>query len=326
MQYGLVVPTYGDWGDPAAIRDGVRAAEDLGFDTVWFGDHVVVPTYAAHISPPNWFEPLASAFVAAGATKRIRFGVDVLVLPVREPVWLSQLVASADQMCGGRLTLGVGVGYIRGEFAALAPTRYERRGAVADEFLDALHELWETEGPLSFQGEWVQFEDVMAEPKPLQQPFPLWVGGNAPVALRRAALRGTGWHPLFPTPEVYANGRRRILELRHEAGLEAPFTFSYSCPMTRIAMSPEEMTFGIGRAQDLPTPPDYSYSPPAPTSSDGRPMFIGTPEQVADDVKVFEGAGVEHLALRFSAGHHPNDIDDFIDQARRFRDLVVPAS
>src|SRR5687767_11622515 len=88
-RYGVVVPTSGPWADAGMVRDAVMAAEDLGYDTVWFGDHVVIPDYAAHLSPPAWLEPLATAAVCAGATSRIRFGTDVLVLPYRNPVYLS---------------------------------------------------------------------------------------------------------------------------------------------------------------------------------------------------------------------------------------------
>src|SRR5205085_8571473 len=102
----------------------VQALEELGYHTVWFGDHVVIPDYAKHLSLPRWLEPLSCVFVGAGSTRRIRFAVDVLVLPYRDPVWLSQLLASADRLSGGRLTLGVGVGYVKGEFAALTTTPY----------------------------------------------------------------------------------------------------------------------------------------------------------------------------------------------------------
>src|SRR5436853_537347 len=109
----------------------------------------------------------------AGARTRIRFGTDVLVLPYRNPVVLSQVLASGDQLSGGRLTLGVGVGYISGEFAAVGSPSYERRGAVTDEYLRAMRTLWDTDGPAAFSGEWVQFAAVLAEPKPAQTPVPV---------------------------------------------------------------------------------------------------------------------------------------------------------
>lgn len=323
MTYGIVVPTFGSWADPGAIRAGIQAAEDLGYDVAWFGDHVVIPQYAAHLSPPNWFEPLSCAFIGAGATTRLRFGIDVLVLPIRNPVWLSQLVASADQLAGGRIVLGVGVGYISGEFAATTHVPYKQRGRVTDEFLELLHLLWTHDGPITFNGKWIQIADVLAEPKPNQQPLPVWVGGNGHQAQRRAATLGNGWHPLFMTPDDYRIGRQRILDLRSASDRgSAPFTFSYSCPLTRIVLDDSEFPEPLKPRTNVPA--EYNYSPPPPTDDRGRPRFVGRPDEVAADVQAFADAGVEHLALRPSVGAPGSDVDDFIEQARRFMELVAP--
>ena len=324
MELGIVVPTYGDWGHATVVRDAVQAVEELGFSTAWFGDHIVVPRYAAHVSPPNWLEPLSCALVGAGATTRLRFGVDVLVLPYRDPVWLSQLVAGADQLSDGRLTLGVGVGYIRGEFAAVTRVPYEDRGRATDEHLRVLDALWQTDGPVSFEGEWTSFEDVLAEPKPAQRPFPLWVGGNGAPALRRAALLGNGWHPLFPTLDRYREGRRRILERRADAGIGAPFTFSYSSAATRVLEVDGSGGFTAGGTTTVPPPPEYDYAPPPPMTDDGRMLLVGTPDQLVADVAALADAGVDHLVLRFSHGHAPHDLADLVDQAARFAAEVVP--
>jgi len=324
MKFGVTIPTYGAWGDPAVVRDGVQAAEDLGFDTVWFGDHIVIPSYAAHLSPPNWLEPLSCAFVCAGATKRIRLGVDVLVLPYRNPVWLSQLVASADQLCGGRLTIGTGVGYLTGEFDALGAPDYGQRGAVSDEYLEVLTTLWESDGPVSFSGRWINFADIHAAPPPAQRPMPLWVGGNIGAARRRAALHGNGWHPLFPAADEYRDGRAEILDLRIAAGVAGGFAFSYSCPPTRVMLTDAEMptTVGYGTV-DLPD--EYQYAPPFPTAPNGRPRFVGTPDELIEDIREFESAGVEHLALRFSIGTPEEDLAHLTTQMQRFMEHVAPA-
>ena len=324
MRFGVTIPTYGAWGDPVVIRDGVQAAEGLGFDTVWFGDHIVIPSYAAHLSPPNWLEPLSCAFVCAGATERIRFGVDVLVLPYRNPVWLSQLIASADQLCGGRLTIATGVGYLKGEFDALGAPAYEQRGAVTDEYLDVLRTLWASDGPVSYSGTWVNFADVHAAPRPVQQPMPLWVGGNVGAARRRAASLGNGWHPLFPNADEYRAGRAEILDARAAAGAVDQFTFSYSCPPTRLVLTDAERpkTVGYGAAE---VPDDYRYAPPFPTAPNGRPRFIGSPEELIEDIRELETAGVEHLALRFSIGVPAEDLAHLTRQMQRFMEHVAPA-
>ena len=323
-EFGVVIPSWGDLGDAAAIRELISAAEDLGYDTAWFGDHVVIPDYAAHLSPPRWFEPLTCCIYGAGATSRLRFGTDVLVLPYRNPVVLAKMLSTADQLCGGRLTLGAGVGYISGEFAALGTPPYEERGAVTDEYLDVLRFLWESEGSVSFDGRYVSFRDVQFAPPPVQQPLPIWVGGNGPAAFRRAARAGDGWHPLFPTPEAYAAGRERIEGWRVTHAHASGFTYSYSCPHTRVLLDASESSHSTTYADWGEIPDEYGYAPPVPEAAGGRPMFVGTPEQLVDDIRALVGAGVDHFALRFWAGE-TNRPDAVIDQMAAFAERVAPA-
>lgn len=323
MQFGVVIPSHGPFGDAAKIRELVAAAEHFGFHTAWFGDHIVIPDYAAHVSSPQWFDALACCIAGAASTVRLRFGTDVLVLPYRHPVALSQLIASADQLCGGRLTLGVGVGYIRGEFEALTAP-YEHRGAATDEYIDVLRCLWETGGATSHAGRFVQFENVHAGPAPRQFPFPIFVGGNHPAGRRRAAQRGDGWHPLFPTPEQYRLGRADIETQRAALGRRDPFVFSYTCPETRVVLDPSELRAPVSYADVADIPTDYNYAPPFPYAADGRARFVGTPDEVASDIDAYRNAGVEHLALRFWTGDPLMDTHDVIEQYRRFAELVAP--
>jgi probable F420-dependent oxidoreductase len=324
MQFGVVIPTYGPWADPQRIIDAIRTVEDEGYDATWFGDHIVIPDYAAHMSPPPWFHLVSCMLVGAGCTERIRLGSDVLVLPYRNPVELSQLIASADQLSAGRLILGVGVGYIRGEFDAVGAPPYGERGAVTDEYLTAMRLLWESEGPVSFSGKWTAFQDVHAAPAPLQQPFPVWVGGNGPAARRRAAALGNGWHPLFPAPEDYARGREDILEWRRQSQQEGPFSFSYSCAATHILMGGEQSPFdGATPVQARDIPPEYGYAPPFPRDKSGRMYFVGTPSQVLQDIEVHANAGVEHLTMRFWHGSESFGLEEFRTQVARFAQHVL---
>jgi probable F420-dependent oxidoreductase len=299
----------------------VDAAEELGFADVWFGDHIAVPPYAAALTPPDWLDAVALCLVGLGRTSRLRFATDVLVAPYREPVAFAHLVASADRLGGGRLTIGMGVGFIEGEFQALR-VPYAERGAVTDEYLAVMRLLWESKGqPVSYAGRFVAFDEILFGPPPLQSPLPLLVGGNGERALRRAATLGDGWHPLFCEPSTYAAGRERIRELR--GGLDG-FTFSYSCPQTRVLDDPHAGAHGYTYADDHVLPPDYSYLPPVPADETGRSRFMGTPEQLADDVRVFTEAGVQQFALRFSVGAPDDSADAMIEQLRRFAAEVVP--
>ncbi len=324
MKFGVVIPNHGPFGDRGAIRELITAAEDLGFDTAWFGDHVVIPDYAKNLSHPNWFDALACCIFGAGLTSRLRFGTDVLVLPYRNPVVLSQLVAGADQLSDGRITLGVGVGYISGEFAALGTPPYDERGAITDEYLEVLRALWSADGAVSHHGRYINFDDVHASPAPLQQPFPLWVGGNNPRGLRRAALLGNGWHPLFPTPEEYAAGRSRILATRDEFGLDQPFAFSFSCPGVAVLDpgAPRAKPLSYDDFPDIPA--EYRYAPPFPTTADGRTRFVGSAEEVAADIADYAAAGVEHLALRFWTADPTARVADVLAQFERFAREVTP--
>lgn len=320
-RFGVAIPSYGDFADGAALRDMVMAAEDLGYDGAWFADHVAIPDYAVHVSGPAWLEPLACCFIGLGATRRLRFGTDVLVAPYRNPLLVAKQAATADRLSGGRLVLALGTGYIRGEFEALEAKDYEARGAVTDEVLDVLRAVWRADGAASYDGAHYHFKDIHTEPGPLQDPLPVWVGGNHARAYRRAAERGDGWHPLFPTPEAYAEGRERILALR---GSAEDFTFSYSCPGTRVLAEGQPLP-ALASYEGLEAPAEFDYAPPFPVNEEGRPRFVGTAELVVSDVAAFVEAGVEHFTLRFHTAGPAAGPDAFVDQMRRFAEAVMPS-
>ena len=323
MEFGVVVPSHGAWGDPGMIRAGIQAAEDLGYTTAWFGDHIVMPGYAAGLMAPNWYDPVSCMLVGAGATTRLRFGSDVIVAPYRDPIALSQLLAGADQLCGGRLTLGIGVGYVSGEFAALGAP-YAERGAVTDEYIRVMKTLWESSGPVSFSGQWINFGDVHAAPPPLQTPFPVWVGGNAAAGRRRAAALGTGWHPLFPTPEAYASGREDIVARRSAAGQSEPFTWSMSTALVKVVLDGPAPAGFAGYAGQADIPEEFGYAPAPPTDAAGRLRFVGTPAEIADDIAAYAAAGVSQFTLRVWVGEEGFGVDEFIAELERFATHVRP--
>jgi probable F420-dependent oxidoreductase len=318
--FGVVVPPCGEFGSPAVFADVVDAVEGLGYADVWFGDHVAVPRYAAAITDPGWAEPLASCLVALGRTRRLRAGTDVLVVPYRNPLLVAKMAATADALSDGRLLLGVGVGYLRGEFAALGAA-YEERGSVTNDYLRAMRALWESAGePVTYHGKHVSFEDVCMGPQCTAGAVPVWVGGNASAALRRAATLGDGWHPLFPDPEGYRQGRERILEMR---GGEAGFTFSMSLATTRVLDGSQ--TFApTSWAEFSDIPEDFNYAPPVPMTDDGRTRFVGNPDQIAEDITDYLAAGVQHFTLRFAADGRDTSVSDYLQQLQRFADDVKP--
>lgn len=322
MKFGIAMPTHDRFTTPEAVFPLFDTVEELGYDSIWFGDHVIAPGYAAHKIDPNWLEVLTCMIAGAARTSRIGFGSDVLVVPYRNPVLVAKMIATAAVLFGDRIQIGAGVGYIRGEFEALGAPPRERRGAATDEYLKVMRLLFDSNGPVSFAGEWVRFDDVHFGPKPSVPP-PLIVGGNHARALRRAALLGDGWHPLFPTPADYANGCATIARIRSEEAIDRPFLRSYCCPPTRILAQGEPYVSPPVAGSDKPD--DFDYAPAFPLRSDGSPCFVGTAAQLIDDLSQFQEAGVEQVVLRFILPWD-QEVDQarFVEQMQKFASDVMP--
>jgi probable F420-dependent oxidoreductase len=199
------------------------AAEVAGFRTLWVGEHVVMVDRSASRYPyapdgriavpadADWLDPMIALSFAAAATRTIRLATGVLLVPEHNPVMLAKQAASLDRLSGGRLALGIGVGWSQEEFAALG-IPFERRGARTNEYVAAMRTVWR-EDPASFNGEFVKFADIRVNPKPVRGGhIPIIVGGNSDVALRRAARTADGWYGFNLTDPNHA--RERITLLR----------------------------------------------------------------------------------------------------------------
>src|ERR1700736_3467312 len=210
MRYGFYLPTRG----PTATRDGVltlaREGERLGLHSVMIADHIVLPvesqsTYpytldGKHPSAGDALETFSILGVVAGATERLRLVTSVLVLPYRNPVLTAKMAASLDVLSGGRLTLGVGTGWLQEEFEALDSPEFSGRGAVTDEWITIFKQLW-SQSPASFDGRFYRYTDIRCNPFRGQKPYPpIWVGGHSRAALRRTARFGDGWLPIGGRP------------------------------------------------------------------------------------------------------------------------------
>jgi alkanesulfonate monooxygenase SsuD/methylene tetrahydromethanopterin reductase-like flavin-dependent oxidoreductase (luciferase family) len=251
-------------------------------------------------------------------TIRLKFGTDVLVAPYRNPIMLAKMAATASLLSGGRFMLGLGIGWLEGEFAALGSPPFANRAEVTEEYLRVIRQLFEEQGDLSHAGRWISYDKIAFEPKPAQ-PLPILVGGNHPKALRRAALLGDGWHPLFLAPADYARGRAEIERIRQEADLTRTFTFSMSGSEVRIL--PEAKVLQPARAAALGT----SYAPAVETEDGGRQKYIGTAGQVRGDCLALAEAGVEQLVIRFAVPLDPLiGPDEHFEQLRLFAAEVLP--
>jgi probable F420-dependent oxidoreductase len=181
-------------------------AEELGYDSLWMGEHVVVPDPRVPPSPMEPREPILDPLVAlafaAAHTVRMRLATGIVILPQRNPLVLAKQLASLDRVTGGRLLFGMGVGYLEPEMSAVG-VPMERRGTRSVEYLQAMRALWEQEQP-SFEGEFVRFSGVNAYPRPLQNPLPVMMAGHSEAAHRRAARHAQGWYGFMLDPDATA--------------------------------------------------------------------------------------------------------------------------
>ena len=192
----------GPMSRPDTLVQAARTAEEAGFDSVWAGEHLVLPDPQVPPSPMAPQDPALDSLLAltwaAAHTTTIRLATGIVILPQRNPVLLAKEVATLDVLSGGRVMLGVGAGYLEPEFRAVG-ANFAERGAVTDEYLDAMRTLWYDEHP-EFRGRFAGFGGVDAHPRPVQRPIPLVVGGHSAPAYRRAVARGHGWYGYWLTP------------------------------------------------------------------------------------------------------------------------------
>ncbi len=209
MRLGLVASNVGP-DCIRTVREVPQAVEELGFSSVWFTDHVIGLKAYQPVYRGEWAELLTSMTWAAAHTTSIRIGCGVMAVPYRDPVLAAKMLATIDQLSGGRLLVGLGTGWAYREFEALGKGPvFERRGAATDEAIDVMLRCWQG-GTFGYEGEFTTFKEIEFAPTPVQQPHPpLWVGGQTGRALRRAARCADVWHPTrIPPSEVQELGDR----------------------------------------------------------------------------------------------------------------------
>jgi probable F420-dependent oxidoreductase len=240
---------------PDALIEVCQAAEALGFESVWSGEHVAVPARpdwflgpeeAKHLTGPNpearmpfkpetmFLDPLIALASVAAATTRLRLGVGIYMLALREAVLAGRTIASLDVLSKGRLDLGVGLGWVSYEYA-FTNNDWSARGRRTDEAIRCLRALFQEKTP-SFSGEFFNFEPIGFEPKPVQTPLPIHVGGDGPRAVRRAAHLGDGW---IGGPHLFAAIRDELKRCGREG---EPFQFS-----TQVGAASREQIEALGK-------------------------------------------------------------------------------
>jgi probable F420-dependent oxidoreductase len=202
--------TEADMLDPGPLQDVAARAEAAGFDAFALTEHPIPGARWLSSGGHQSLDPFVALGFVAAATSRIRLLTHLSVATYRNPFLLAKAAATVDRLSGGRMVLGIGAGYLKGEFFALG-VDFEERNALFEEVLEVLPLHWSGE-PFSYKGLHFDARDVIARPKPVQDPIPIWIGGNSKAARRRAAERAQGWMPMMAPPQVAATARTPAIE------------------------------------------------------------------------------------------------------------------
>lgn len=305
-RFGLDVGIYGRVATPEAVLDLAQRAEALDFDSLWLADHVAFPTAVASRYPYSadgdfpadladpLLEPIATLGVLAGATRRIRLGTAVLVMPYRNPVLLGRMLVTLDQFSGGRIVLGAGVGWLEEEFVALGAPPFAKRGKATDDYIEIVKAIC-AGGTVGYEGQTYRFAPLHSSPGSVQRPHPpIIIGGVTDVALRRVARLGDGWLALAANPAQLGTQLQTLRRLWAEHGRAGAPTL-----VCKLFLS-------IGT--------------PKPSAFDTRMPGTGTVEQIIDDLKALLDLGFATIAVR----HHAETAAEQIAQITRFATDIIP--
>ena len=315
MQIGFNLPNSGPLSGVADMTRIATEGEAMGFDYLTLTDHVVLPSTKVpgypysesgqfyEDAPTERHEQIVGMTWIAARTSRIRLVAAVLVVPHRPAVLAAKMLATLDVLSGGRLVVGIGAGWLKTEFDAVVTTPFDERGAVTDEYIDTFRVLW-TEAAPRFNGRYTKFDGIVLEPKPVQKPHPpIWVGGEAGPALRRAARVGDAWYPigsnnkhLLDTLPRLAAGIDRLRRAAAEAGRDP---------------SSVGVAFRVKR---------YGTAVPAKATDGERRLFSGSESDIVADFRALRDLGVTAIDIDF--GGRP-DAAAILAEMRRFRSAVI---
>ena len=269
MKVGVNLINFGPGANPESLERWARLTESLGYHLIMSSDHIGITPDVQERYPAPFYEPISTLAWLAGITKNIEIGTTVLIVPYRNPLEIARSFANIDQLSGGRLILGVGIGWAQQEFAALG-VPFKHRGAITNEYLEAIKLLW-TQDVASYEGRFVSFRDVHSAPRPKRSPHPpIWVGGPSDAALRRTVLFGDAWHPIRIRLDWFRDtGIPRLKEIAEEMGRPTPAL----CPRIKL------------RLTDSPFPDDQ------------RAAGEGTLDQIHRDMADLEQLGCDYVLL-----------------------------
>ncbi len=315
MLIGFNAPTAGPLAAPENLIRLTMGGETLGFDYATFSDHVVIPTDIQAIYPysstgefpagarAERHEQLIEVAFIAARTTRLRLITSVMVVPHRPAVLTAKMLSTIDVLSGGRLTVGIGAGWLKEEFEAIGAPNFAARGKVTDEYIDAFIELWTKDKP-RFKGEHVSFDNIVFAHKPVQKPHPpIWVGGESGPALRRTARIGDAWYPIGTNPanplDSLARFKTQVARLRKMTG--------------EAGRDPK----AVGLAFRCTA---HGEAAPAKASDGERRLFSGKPAEIAADMRALRDIGVGSLDFGFAG----TTVDAVLGEMEQFKREVMP--
>jgi probable F420-dependent oxidoreductase len=317
MQIGFNLPISGPLAAPETLLRLARAGEAIGYDYLTLTDHVVlpdtrVPGYPYSESgefysenPEHRYEQLAAAAFLAAATTKIRLVLAVMVVPHRPAVLAAKMLATIDVLSGGRLTVGIGAGWLEKEFAAVVTTPFAERGAVTDEYLRAFRALWTEDRP-HIAGRWVRYDGLVFAPKPVQKPHPpIWVGGESAAALRRAAGLGDAWYPI-------GSNNRHLLDT-------LPRLSASTARLKKLTAEAGRDPTAVGLAYRVKR---YGAALPEKASNGERRLFSGGTADIIADLRALRALGIGAIDIDFERP----DAEASLAAMRRFHEEIVARS
>jgi probable F420-dependent oxidoreductase len=243
VKLGVNILNFGRDTSPETLRGWALFAEQAGFSIAMISDHVALTPDVAAIYPAPFYDPFTTLAWLAGETETIELGTTVAILPYRHPLLTARIAANIDQFSGGRFVFGVGISWSEAEYAALG-VPFDRRGAIADEYLAAIIDLWSAD-VASMSGEFASFRDLQTGPRPVRRPHPpIWVGGSSGPGIRRAARFGDAWHPIDPRlPWLRDTGVPRLRTAAEAAGRRMPAL----CPRINLHVADADLDDDVRR-------------------------------------------------------------------------------
>lgn len=292
MKYGISLPNFGRDADKENIVSFALAAEQLGFDSIWVSDHIVIP-FSHEGFGDTFYEPIVTLSYLASITNRVRLGTSVLILPYKNPVVLAKMIATLDSICCGRIIFGVGSGWLEKEFESLG-SDFKNRGKITDEYIRILTNLWSEDYP-EFSGKYFHFSELLFRPKPHQIPYPpLWIGGNSETAMDRAVRYGNGWHAVGLTlPEI----RIKVNQIENKLGNGVDRHGRLVISLRKNIRMTGEINTDLTRSG----------------------VMRGNVKQIVCALKEYESSGVDYMILQFLG----SSFDEILEDMHNFYDELV---